>query len=171
MNRASFRTKSMSLNVSGKHNSKCKSMLCTEYSFSLSHASHVARVNNPYFKKKKKSSTESSFCGVNGFFLSFAWLWICFLFQLFIQLLCHCNDIHTTHPFPHSFECRNKNRSSTQFQNFKTKSRHKSSNVYHHFSLDVACDFFLIFSYFFLRFFLFGFIHSVRFWFGLVWFR
>lgn len=58
MNRASFRTKSMSLNVSGKHNNKCKSMY-TEYSFSLSLTLPFSRIacfssEQPYFLRKKK---------------------------------------------------------------------------------------------------------------------
>lgn len=52
MKRACFPTKSMSLNVSGKHNNKCKS---TKF-FSLSHASHVG--SNEHFRGKKKKKVQ-----------------------------------------------------------------------------------------------------------------
>lgn len=129
MNRASFRTKSMSLNVSGKHNNKCKSMLCTEFFFALARIACCSSEQS-IFQEEEKSSMESSFCGVNGFFfLSFAWLWICFHFPA-IYSASMLRQWHThTHPFLHFLECRNKNRSSTQLKNFKTSSRHKSSYV------------------------------------------
>lgn len=73
------------------------------------------------FCAEEKSSMESSFCSQWFFFLSFAWFWICFLFKLFIQLSCCCSTTHNTHPCLHFLECRNKDRSSTQFWKFQNQ--------------------------------------------------
>lgn len=72
-----FSTKSMSLNVSGKHNNKCKSMYTKFFFFSVFLTYRMLLDWTTIFFKKKKSSIESSFCGVNGFFLSYGYECVC----------------------------------------------------------------------------------------------
>lgn len=158
MNRASFRTKSMSLNVSGKHNNKCKSMLCTEF-FSLSHASHVARMNNPYFVLKRKVQWKVHFVESMVFFSLVRLILNLFSFQAIysaFMLLQH----HTQHtpmpPFLRMQKQRPKQHAVLKISKPTAVTNHL---MYHHFSSVVACasiSFYFKFSYS-------AFIHSVWF--------
>lgn len=145
MNRASFRTKSMSLNVSGKH------IIMQKYVYTffslLSHASHVARVNNHILKKKvqrKVHFVESMVC-------LYAYKSV---FQLSVQLSCYCNTIYT---------CFRMQKKKIEARNSKISKPAAVTNqiLYHHFSLVVAC--------FFISFLTrLALVHWVLIWFGLV---